>query len=172
MFQPPENQLRSKWSLRVLETAWLIYQDFHCTWRVHGSQLQEVTFWDPAMKLFKWPEDIFHIKWLTSCTCILQVSLHFLARGLCRFPFVIPWEQRNTLSAFWEVCLGYLELSLAEPSAAALLQTSSSLSSGGDNMVHANANCLPSKFLEPTENNFSKWSFWLPLITPVPNFAS
>ena len=93
--------------------------------------------------------------------------LHLHAAGqltlFSRRPLLIPFrntlEQRNTLSTFWEVSLGNLELSSAERSAAALLQTSSSLSNGGNNTVHANANCFPPKFLESTENNFSKWSF-------------
>jgi len=68
-----------------------------------------------------------------------QLTLFSQRPSLIRFCNTL--EQRNTLSTFWEVSLGYLELSWAESSAAALLQTSSSLSNGGTKTVHANAVC-------------------------------
>lgn len=47
-------------------------------------------------------------------------QLTFFSQRPLLIPFHNALEQRNTLSTFWEVSVGYLELSLAEPSPAAL----------------------------------------------------
>lgn len=51
-------------------------------------------------------------------------QLTFFSQRPLLIPFHNTLEQRNTLSTFWEVSLGYLELSLAEPSTAALTNKS------------------------------------------------